>query len=605
VRDAGRRLIRAASSWARIWTIALRVWPAGVALSLLSTPLVVVGGPVAAIAIGQLIDTSRRGVGVSVVVWSLVLVAATVGLDAFYSIGEYASDRLEQLVQHDADRRLLESTLRAEGIEHLESRAFLDQLQLLQASPASFANLLNNARSLLGGAIGLGLTVAALASIEPIFSVIPLVSMGAAVIDARATRRQWAEADKASVQERIAGEYESLLTSAGAAKETRLYGLAPWLRDRFTTTATAAIRAHRRGELDKARAGALRGVLHAAVLGAAAVWLVRGGVRAAYSVGEVVMGLALLRQLLDSAAVVSFVSANTTALGELSRRFDAIVEYRSPVAEQVDGLVPPAGLEQGIELDGVSFRYPGGDHDVLQQVSLRLEPGTVVALVGENGSGKTTLTKLLCRFYDPGTGTVMVDGHDLRHLSVEQWRRRIGGTLQDFAELHLVLREAVGVGRLESMEDDSRIRQAMHMASAEGIADGLDVQLGRAFDGVDLSGGQWQKVALARGFMRLVGVDDETSPLLVVLDEPAARLDVRSERDLIERVQEIARASRGQSWCTVIVSHRLASTAAADWIVVMGDGMVLEQGTHEELLRRGGAYAELFSMSSTPYLDTT
>lgn len=593
-----------AAAWLRIWGIAFRAWPAGVLLSFLSTPLVVVGAPLSAIAVGRLVDTSSGGMGTAAVMWAVVLVATTVALDAFYSVGEYASDRLEQLVQHTADGQLMEFALRAEGIEHLENPELSDQLQLMQASPATFANLLNNSRSLVGGLIGLALTVSALAVIEPFLCAIPLASIGSAILDARVTRRQWAGADEAAVQERMAREYESLLTTAAAAKETRLYGLAPWLRARFVAAATAAIRIHRRGEIGKARAGAARGMLHAIVLGAAALWLVRGGVRSLYSVGEVVTGIALLRQLLDSSAVVAFVSSNTAALGELTKRFDAIVQYRSSVEAAVDGATAPVQLRDGVELRDVTFRYPGGERYALRSVSLRLEPGTVVALVGENGSGKTTLTKLLCRFYDPETGAVTVDGHDLRSYAIDGWRGRVTGTLQDFARPQFVLRVAVGMGQLGSLHDDDTILEAMRMAGAESIVhrlrDGLETQLGLAFDGEELSGGQWQKVALARGFMRVVDTD---GPLLLILDEPAASLDVRSEQELVDRVLEAAHASRGRGCCTLLVSHRLATAATADWIVVMGDGRVVEQGTHDDLLQRGGAYAELFQIHSAPYLD--
>lgn len=577
----------------------------GVFLSLLSTPLVAVSGPLAAIAIGQLIDTSRNGIGAPAVAWAVVVVATTVALDAFYSVGEYAADRLEQLVQHDTDSQLLDAIVRGGGIEHLESAVFSDQLQLLQASPASFANLLNNARALLGGALGLGVTVVALVAIEPWFGVIPLVSVAAAMLDARAARRQWQSADEAAKDERVAAAYETLLTSAGAAKETRLYGLATWLHDRFKAAADIALRTHRRAEIDRATAGTVRGILHAAVLGGAAVWLVRGGTQGAYGVGEIVTGLALLRQLLDSSAVVSFVSANTVALGELSERFDAVVGHEPMVAAPVPGRPVVPVLRHGIELRDVTFRYPGSDHAAVDGVSFQLRPGTVVALVGENGSGKTSVIKLLCRFYDPDSGAVLVDGEDLRRIALDRWRSRVTGTLQEFAELHFVLREAVGLGRLESMGDDDRIRDAIHMASADVMAErasGLEAQLGRAFGGVDLSGGEWQKVALARGFMRLDGDDeDEDAPLLLVLDEPAARLDVRSEEAVLARLREIADATRRRSWCTVVVSHRLVTTRAADWIVVLGDGRVLEQGTHDDLLQRGGAYAELFTLHSTPY----
>lgn len=259
----------------------------------------------------------------------------------------------------------------------------------------------------------------------------------------------------------------------------------------------------------------------------------------------------------------------------------------------------PERLGDSISFERVSFRYPGMPESVLRDVSLRLPAGSVVAVVGENGAGKSTLVKLLCGFYPPTAGQILVDGTDLRAIEPKQWRSRLSGAFQDFARLEFAVRGSVGLGDLEYLDDSLAVGAAVHRAGAseviDALASGLDTQLGASWpDGVDLSFGQWQKVALARGFMR-------TAPLLTILDEPTAALDAETEHALFERYAEQARASRRDGRITVLVSHRFSTVRMADLIVVISDGEVAEFGSHDELMALGGAYAELYGIQASGY----
>jgi ATP-binding cassette subfamily B protein len=214
-------------------------------------------------------------------------------------------------------------------------------------------------------------------------------------------------------------------------------------------------------------------------------------------------------------------------------------------------------------------------------------------VIGENGAGKTTITKLIARLYDPTEGQIFLDGIDLREYDLEDWRREIGVIFQDYMRYSMLLWENIGVGRVELIEDRPRIEKAARLSLASDVAErlekGLDQMVGRRFtDGVDLSGGEWQKVALARAYMR--------DAQLLILDEPTATLDARAEHRVFQRFAELT-----QGKIAILISHRFSTVRMADRILVMHDGEVLEEGTHDELLGLRGQYAELFELQAAGY----
>jgi ATP-binding cassette subfamily B protein len=250
-------------------------------------------------------------------------------------------------------------------------------------------------------------------------------------------------------------------------------------------------------------------------------------------------------------------------------------------------------LHAGIVLEKVSFAYPGTDVPVLDGVDLEIEMGKTVALVGANGAGKTTLVKLLTRLYDPTDGRILLDGVDLKEYDVADLRQTFGVVLQDFVHYHLTARENIGFGQIDCMVDEERVLEAAERGQvAELIArlpQGLDSVLGREFpEGVELSGGEWQKMAISRGFMRNAEV--------LILDEPTAALDARSEQGLYEQFTELVRGRTA-----LFISHRLATVRMADRIVILEGGGVVEEGNHDELMALGGRYARLFTMQAERY----
>ncbi|HZQ88058.1 MAG TPA: ABC transporter ATP-binding protein, partial [Acidimicrobiales bacterium] len=259
----------------------------------------------------------------------------------------------------------------------------------------------------------------------------------------------------------------------------------------------------------------------------------------------------------------------------------------------------PERIEHGIRLDHVSFTYPGTDKVVLDDVDLQLPAGAVVAIVGENGAGKTTLVKLLCRFYQPTSGTIAVDGTDLARVPAVEWRNRLAGAFQDFFRFELLARQTIGLGDLDRIDEALALDTAVARGGAEDViarlAQGLDTQLGPTWhEGVDLSFGQWQKLSLARGFMR-------DRPLLVVLDEPTAALDAETEHSLFERFARASRTENTDGRITVLVSHRFSTVRMADLIVVLDGARVVQAGSHDELIAAGGLYSELYGIQARAY----
>jgi ATP-binding cassette subfamily B protein len=329
--------------------------------------------------------------------------------------------------------------------------------------------------------------------------------------------------------------------------------------------------------------------------------VVRRAITGQTSVGDAVLTAVLAGQVLSlvtgSAEVLTWAWRTLTAAG----RFVYLERIaRNAAPHIVPSVELPTGLTTGIRLENVSYRYPGAAADALHDVSLLLPAGSTVAIVGDNGAGKSTLIKLLAGLYLPATGRITVDGADLHTIDPVGWRQRISAGFQDHARFEFLARETIGIGDLPAMDDETAVQTALERAGAtdvlRSLPNGLDTQLGPSWpNGVDLSGGQWQKLALGRAMMR-------TTPLLLLLDEPTAALDADTEHRLFERWASTADGLRQSVGAvTILVSHRFSTVRMADLIVVISDGRVVEVGNHEELISRNGLYAELFEIQARAY----
>jgi ATP-binding cassette subfamily B protein len=256
-------------------------------------------------------------------------------------------------------------------------------------------------------------------------------------------------------------------------------------------------------------------------------------------------------------------------------------------------LLAPRPIRDGFEFQKVSFQYPGSTRLVLHDLDFRIHPGERVALVGENGQGKTTFVKLLARLYEPTGGRILLDGVDLRDYRLDDLHQQIGVIFQDFMRYDLPARENIAAGQIHQIEDSERLLRAATRSGAmhliQRFPDGLEQMLGRRFEGgVDLSGGEWQKFALARGYLR--------DAQLIILDEPTAALDALAEYEVFRRFTELT-----EGRMAILISHRFSTVRTCDRIVVLENGVIHEQGTHGQLLARGGRYAVMFELQASSY----
>ncbi len=389
-------------------------------------------------------------------------------------------------------------------------------------------------------------------------------------------------------------DYLRLLgASVQSAKEVKMFGLGAYLAHRYRQLSDDIFRENRNLAMGRASIGSVLNMLSTGgYYGAYAVVLVRA-LAGTISVGTLVFLIGAFsrsRQYIEK--IISSCSDVSEQALFLKDLFD-FFEMEPSIRSVPDAIPAPRPIVRGFEFKNVSFAYPGAERPVLRNVNFRLEPFQKVALIGENGTGKTTLVKLLARLYDPTDGRILLDGVDLRDYSLEDLRREIGVIFQDYMRYDNTARENIGFGRIEALSDSERIASAANSSLAIDVIrrldNGFDQMVGRRFEGgVDLSGGEWQKLALARAYMR--------DAQLIILDEPTATLDARAEYEVFQRFSDLT-AGR----MAVLISHRFSTVRMADRILVLSDGEICEQGTHHELVRLGGQYAELFELQAAGY----
>jgi ATP-binding cassette, subfamily B, bacterial len=385
---------------------------------------------------------------------------------------------------------------------------------------------------------------------------------------------------------------ERVLANDEHAKEVKLFGLGPLLLGRYKRLAEGFYDEDRRLAIRRAGWGYTLSLLSTVTFYGCYAAIAAATVVGRLSLGSMTLYLVAFRQ---GQQAFQSILTGVTGMYEhnlyMSNLFDYLATPTDRPRPAAPAVVRP---EEGIRFERVGFCYPGAAAWALRGIDLFIPKGQSLALVGENGAGKTTLIKLLTRLYEPTEGRVMLDGRDLRAWDEDALRRRIGVIFQDFNQYHFLLRENVGVGSIEHMDDDLRVQRAVDLGGARdlvaSISAGLDTQLGRWFkDGVELSGGQWQKVALARAFMR------EEADILI-LDEPTAALDAEAEHAVFQRFRQLA-----QGRTTILISHRFPTVRMADRILVLEGGRVIEDGTHAGLLAAGARYAHLFSLQAQGY----
>jgi ATP-binding cassette subfamily B protein len=478
-------------------------------------------------------------------------------------------------------------------IVHHERPEYLDRLSVLRDQVFVLDHMYMSVFSTAGWILRLGITVALLVSIHPALGLLGVFAMPTVLTSTWRPAVERRAQERGAQAVRLARHFFVTATTAAPGKEVRTTGIGQRLfagRRRKWEDWYGPVAASRWGSA--VWHSLAWGVFGAAYVGAV-VFLSAGLGRPA---GDVLLVLAAGSRL------SAYIGATVGEIGFLrgtwmdgSQRLSWLEDYAGSIAGSADVPVP-AVLREGVRFDRVTFAYPGTSRPALEDVSLFLPSGAVIAIVGENGAGKTTMVKLLAKMYEPTSGSILVDEAALGRMDAGRWRSRLAGAFQDFFRFELRLRHSVGVGDVARMADEAAVAAAIGRAGADDLAArlpaGLDTQLGQTWPGgAEISFGQWQKIALARGFMR-------ETPLLLVLDEPTAALDAETEHALFERY---AAAARGTTGITLLVSHRFSTVRMADLIVVLDGARLAEFGTHEELVARGGQYAQLYGIQAAAY----
>ena len=542
-------------------------------------------------AIIDAVVAHNRDLALRLVLLELALVATQAGIQrALGLVRQLLGARLSV----DINVLILEKALALE-LRHFEDPAFYDQLTRARREASSRPlSVVTESFQLVQNTLTLAGYIALLVRFSPLaVGGLVLAAIPATLAEMRFSTAAFRLRNWRSPDTRRLNYIEYVLANDGHVKEVKLFGLGKMLLQRYRDLGETFYREDRVLAQKRAAWGYALSLIGTGAFYGCYVLMAIAAATGRLSLGNLTLYVVAFRQ--GQQAFQSILSA-VGSMYEDNLYMSNLWSYLAiPIGEAVKPPQLPAAVEEGIRFENVGFQYPGSETWALRGINLFVPRGSSLALVGHNGAGKTTFIKLLARLYEPTEGRILLDGRDLRDWEPEALRKRIGVIFQDFNQYQFRVRENVGFGSVDHLDEDLRVRRAIERGGAEEVvatlAGGIETPLGRWFqDGAQLSGGQWQKIALARAFMR------EEADILI-LDEPTAALDAEAEHAVFERFRQLA-AGR----TTILISHRFPTVRMADRILVLDGGHLLEDGTHAELVTRGGRYAHLFSLQASGYL---
>lgn len=522
--------------------------------------------------------------------WLLLEFLLVAAANVLTRAGTFVERILTELHDNALGVALIEQVARLDLLD-IETSAAQDRLQRARAQRYIGNPLLSAVLGQAQDGVTLILFVAGLVAYAPLLVFLLLLAVLPTLAGEAHFNAKGYGLNVAVTSERRQMEYiQHVGSAAESAKEIKLFGLGSHLAARFAGLAAGVHLANRDLAARRALWGSLFGAIASLAYYAASAVVAWRTLTGALSIGDLTF---LAGSLLRLNGLFERLILGLTQIASQAQYLDdffSFMDMRSSMAVPEKPVAFPAPMREGIVFEKVGFRYPGTDRWALRDLSFTLPAGGTLALVGENGAGKTTIVKLLTRLYDPDEGRILVDGIDLRQFALDDLQRHVGAIFQDFVRYHMTAAENIGIGRVERIEDRPRIVDAAQKSVAheliESLPQGYEQMLGRMFvAGLDLSGGEWQKIAIARAYFR--------DASLLILDEPTAALDARAEAAIFARFRNLSETSTA-----LLISHRFATVRMADRILVLENGAILESGSHEELMALGGRYAELFELQA-------
>lgn len=479
-------------------------------------------------------------------------------------------------------------------LSQLEDAEFYDKLERARRQTTSRVSLMSNVLSQGQDLITVASLIAGLTLLEPWLILLLIVAIIPSFInEIKFSRSSYSLARSWTPERRELDYLRYIGASDVTAKEVKLFGLADFLSGRFAVLAHKYYLANRKLNIKRSVFGSIFHLIGDLAYYGGYLFIIFRTVAGVLTLGELTFLSGSFNRLRNQLqAIFSRFTMITESALYLQDYFD-FMDLKPEEAEGYGTKTPPSDIKEGFRFESVSFQYPGAENYVLRDISFTLQAGEKLALVGENGAGKTTLVKLLLRLYEPTSGRITLDGTDIREFDKSKYQELFGAIFQDYVKYYFTAKENIGVGKIEELENAGRIAGAAERSLADEVIEALperyDQPLGKRFaNGKELSGGQWQKIALARAYMKDASV--------IILDEPTAALDARAEFEAFERFVDLTLEKTA-----VIISHRFSTVRMADRILVLSGGSILELGTHEELLKGSGLYAELFSLQARGY----
>jgi ATP-binding cassette subfamily B protein len=582
------RLVWAASPWMTMANTGLRLLRSAIPVSVLY---------VGRLIIDEVIFLNKdHGSGPTSHLWTLIGIEFALAIvnDALGRCISLLDSLLGDLFGNMSSVRIMEHAARLD-LEQFEDAVFYDKLERARQQTTGRTVLLSQILSQVQDLITMGFLAAGLVLFNPWLIALLFISILPSFIGESYFNDQTYALSRRQTPERRELDYLRYLgASDDTAKEVKIFGLSGFIIDKFSRLADKFYFSNRKIAISRSLWGTAFTLMGSLGYYGAYVYILLDTIHGRISIGQLTFLAGSFRQLksLMESVLTRFTAVSQGAI-YLSDFFE-FFEIQPAILSGKRSLPFPRPIRQGFVFEKVGFRYQHAERWAARNLNFTLKAGEKIALVGENGAGKTTLVKLLARLYEPTEGRILLDGIDLKEYDLSSLRQNIGVIFQDYLRYQMRVADNIAVGNIEEKENKSKIVYAAEQSLAAGLVEGLpgryDQMLGKRFmEGVDLSGGEWQKVALARAYMRDAQV--------LILDEPTAALDARAEFEVFQRF-----AALTQGKTAVLISHRFSTVRMADRILVLQHGELMESGTHEELIKKNGMYAELFNLQAKGYL---